>query len=348
VAVLLPFAVGLLGSQAYSSVAAYSPALAFVLGSLYYIPILIAAIVLGARAALFVALAAGAAYALGAAMAQGAPWIESVAQTLLFVCVALTTAKLAQWRAETHLTTIRGQAAHDSEVTAPEQAATQNDADALSRVIVGLVHQFRTPVTSIEGAGWVLDDPGLPDDKRRELVGIVRNEAHRLSCVLSDVMEFTQPRRRRFRAINVPALVDDVIQLAGTKSGGLYILVKNIPPDLPAIRGDPEQLKQVLLNLVMNSIQATPAGGQIEITATSDEDTVLISVKDQGRGIPPAAFDRIFDPFFTTDKHRLGLGLPVALRIVTDHGGKIVVDSQRNEGTCFCVTLPKGSTPLVK
>src|SRR5262249_42648981 len=161
-----------------------------------------------------------------------------------------------------------------------------NQLPALGRVVAGLVRQFRTPVTSIEGAGWVLEDSRLPDEKRQELVGIIRKESHRLNRVLSDVLDFTRPRKPRFRAVDLSTLVDEVIQLAGPKDHGPFFLFqKDISPDFPPLRCDPEQIRQALLNLAMNAIQATPGGGQIEISAQIEDGEAVIKVNDHGRGI---------------------------------------------------------------
>lgn len=349
-AVLIPFAVGLLGT--FYNLKTPSGSWGPVLVSLYYIPIVIAARIVGVLGALIVALAAGVAHALGA-LGNGQSWLEPIAQTVLFVCVALITAGLAHRRAEA-ARAIR----HDGEADtlaskAPgagnEKSNNDNEMRALSRVAGALVARFRTPVTSIEGAGWVLDDPHLPDDKRRELVGIVRKEAHRLSRALTDVIEFTQPRPPTFQIINLSTLVDHVIQTARPKDHRhSYTFNKKIPQTLPALRGDSEQITQVLRNLVMNSIQATPDGGEIEISARVADEKFIITVKDHGRGIPPAAVDQIFDPFFSTYENSLGLGLPMARRIVTQHGGQIAVDCQQLEGTCISVILPSAPRKTVK
>jgi signal transduction histidine kinase len=345
--VLLPFVVGLLGSEIYSLRRNFSESFGAVLASLYYIPIVIAAITLGTRPAVIVALAAGAAHGFAAVVGHGDLWVEPVGQTVLFVAVALMVAKLAEWRAGKRQPS-PDQAPEESLATAVN-GTNVSETGLLSRVMVGLVRQFRTPVTSIEGAGWVLDDPRLPDDKRQELVGIVRKEAHRLNRVLGDVLDFTQPRRLRLRMIDVSALIDDVIQLANPKElGQRHKFNKNVARDLPALRGDSEQMRQVLLNLVMNAIQATPGGGHIDISAEVENDHFVIAVKDYGQGIPPAAVDKIFDPFFTTREHSLGLGLPVALRIVTEHGGRIAVDCRESDGTCISVILPVGAAPRVR
>jgi signal transduction histidine kinase len=340
-AVLLPFVVGLIGSEVYSSAPDGSESWGSLLGSLYYVPVVVAAIVMGTQAALIVAASAGAFHTLAAVVGRGDPYVGPIAQAVLFVCVGLTAARLAQWRRDT----VSTRSQHLSiESLSTGEATKAWETSFARRVIAGLIGHFRTPVTSIEGAGWVLNDPHLPEEKRRELVGIVRKEAHRLSRVLSDVVEFIQPRPPVFQTINVSKLVDDAIQLAGSRDHGRsHVFRKIIAPDLPSLRGDPEQIRQVLLNLVMNSIQATPFGGHIEVSAQIEQDHFLITVTDEGRGISPATLDKIFDPFFTTHEQQLGLGLPVALRIVTEHGGKIGVDCNRSEGTRVSVVLPKGS-----
>ena len=342
-AVILPFVVGLIGSEVYSSMPDGPASWGSLLGSLYYVPIVVAAIVLGTQSALMVAATAGAAHALAAVAGRGDPLVEPAAQAALFVCVGLTAARLARWRRDTvpaRPPRLEGEPLS----TGLQEVPKTSETSSARRVIAGLVGHFRTPVTSIEGAGWVLNDPHLPVDQRRELVGIVRKEAHRLSRVLSDVLEFIQPRPPVFQTVNLSKLADDAIQLAGSRDHGRsHVFRKNIASDLPAFRGDPEQIRQVLLNLVMNSVQATPVGGQIEVSAQIEQDHFVITVTDEGGGIPPAALDKIFDPFFTTHEQQLGLGLPVALRIVTEHGGKIGVDCNGSYGTRVSVILPRDS-----
>jgi signal transduction histidine kinase len=346
--VLLPFAVAVAGGMVYASLSAYSDSWGPVLGGLYFIPITMAAIVLGGRAAVAVALASGVAHAVATTIAAGGSWIAPAAQTVLFLCVALTANKLAQSRSARSRPP-SGETVSD----APSGFQNLNNGSEvwLSRAVLGLVRQFRTPVTSIEGAGWVLDDPQLPDEKRRELIGIVRKEAHRLNRALADVLDFTQPRRPRFRMIDLPALINDVVDLASPKGHGrAYVFRKDVAENMPRLRGDPEQMRQVLLHLVMNSVQSMPVGGQIEISATFEDNQFLITVADHGRGIAPSDVGRIFEPFFTTNEHSLGLGLPLVLRIVSEHGGRVDVDAQRPEGTRICVILPstQDTSPVVK
>ncbi len=340
--VVLPFAVGLLGTDVHWSLVRSDGGWGSLAADLFYIPVVIAAISLGARAALTVALAAGVFHVGAAVLFRADSLLQPIAETALFVCVALTTAKLAEWT--------RSVARRDALAAgAPPELMQRSyrdvdDADqmsALSRMVAGLVKQFRNPVTSIEGAGWVLEDSRLPDEKRQEFVGIIRKESHRLNRVLSDVSDFTRPRKPRYQTVDLSALIDEVIELAGPRDHGPYFLFrKEVPPDFPPLRCDPEQIRQALLNVAMNAIQASPGGGPIEIAAAAEENEIKIRVKDHGRGVPGSMVDKIFDPFFTTHENSLGLGLSVARHLVTGHGGTIAVEFTSEQGTCIVITVP--------
>jgi signal transduction histidine kinase len=111
-------------------------------------------------------------------------------------------------------------------------------------------------------------------------------------------------------------------------------------PGLPLLTCDLEQISKMLFNLLMNAIQASPGGGQIVIAGNVDGDSIVISIKDQGRGIAPTIAGRIFDPFFTNRENALGLGLTVARQIVNSHCGNITVMESTDRGTLVSVRLP--------
>jgi signal transduction histidine kinase len=117
-------------------------------------------------------------------------------------------------------------------------------------------------------------------------------------------------------------------------------LTLQVPDGLPALVGDPPQLKQALINLVLNAIQATPPGGAVQVTAAAETEGLRIVVIDSGSGIAPDMLERIFDPYFTTKPQGTGLGLPIALRIIAAHGGTLNVSSTPGEGTTVEVRLP--------
>ena len=115
---------------------------------------------------------------------------------------------------------------------------------------------------------------------------------------------------------------------------------RDVPPDFPTVPGDPEQIQRLLLNLLMNSVQAGTAGGRIGISARVEGENAVLRVKDDGAGIPVSIRNHIFEPFFTTRDTGLGLGLPVALHIATGHGGRIALEESPDCKTCFVVSLP--------
>jgi len=337
------FSVAVLGTVLHCSLGAPVRLWSEILPSVYYIPIVIAAIDLGTRTAVGVALAAGASHAIASTFGCGDSWIRPFSETLLLVCVAVTAGKLTEMHAS-----VAGR--RNALLTGPRDESLERTFSAVhnakqvpgfSQVVASLIHRFRTPVSSIEGAVWLLEDARFSEEKRQEFVGIIRKESHQLDRALSDILDFTQPRKPRLHQTNLSNLLDDVIQLAGPKEHGPFFLFrKNLSSDPLILRCDHEQIRNLLLNLVMNAIQATPGGGQITISARTESGHVVISIEDHGRGIPPGLVDKIFEPFFTTRENGLGLGLAVARQIAAAHGGTSKLDRSSDKGTSVSVVLP--------
>jgi signal transduction histidine kinase len=143
-------------------------------------------------------------------------------------------------------------------------------------------------------------------------------------------------------------VVDLVVQLLHHRltSNNVRISVERQQP-LPEIQADPEQLKEVLVNLVVNACEAMSAGGDIRITEALEHidarQQAVIRVRDQGPGVPEALKDRVFQPFFTTKEEGTGLGLSIAARIIAEHGGWLSLDSREGRGTTFTISLPAES-----
>lgn len=340
--VVISFAVALVGSAVQFLLGPTMEAWGDVLPNLYYIPIVIAGISLSTRATISVALSSGVAHVLASTVGSGEPWIRPFTETMLFVCVGITASRLTllhnntSW-ARQGLSKNGGEAIED----AFHDVQNARQVPALSQVVAGLIHRFRTPVSSIEGAVWLLDEQRSPEGKREEFIKIIQKESHRLDRALSDVLDFTQPPRPKLRKVDLARLLDEVIQLAGPKDQGPYFLFRTeIPSPLPPVNCDRGQITKLLLNLLMNAIQATPGGGQITIEARTGPSTVTVSIKDHGRGISPGIVGRVFDPFFTTRDNGLGLGLTVARQIAVSHGGTIDIDHSSEKGTSVSVILP--------
>jgi signal transduction histidine kinase len=344
--VLLSFAVALGGNWVPWMLATPLEPWGRVVASLYYLPVVIAAASLDTWVVVLVGMAAGASHAAITVLGFGGEWIQSALDTVLYICVGLTASRFAaRQRGKAQAALHKGQPGGQPE-GGGGKVKDGREMPVLNRVILGLTLQFRTPVTAIEGAAWLLKDSSLPEEKRQELIGIVRKESHRLNRILSDALDFSHPRKPRLQMVDLPALLSEVLQVANCGDcGPLIPFHTDVSPGLPLIRCDPDQIKQALLNLVMNAVQASPAGGQIGIFARLEGSVVVITVKDSGKGIPAAERDKIFDPFFTTRHPSLGLGLPIALRVVTAHGGGMSVSGVPDRGTTVTVTLPVDPAP---
>jgi len=218
---------------------------------------------------------------------------------------------------------------------------------AVGEMAAGIAHELNNPLTTVTGfSELVLEEIPLDSSYRSDLE-MVSREARRASDVVRRLLDFSrQGEHTRIRA-DLNEVVNDVIALTRhliqTNSVNLIL---NLDKELPWVSIDHNQMKQVLLNLIHNALQAMPKGGGLMVTTNTanreDRDWVIMSVKDSGIGILPADQDRVFEPFFTTkgDRGGTGLGLSVTYGIVTDHGGSIEISSEPNKGSTFAVWLP--------
>lgn len=225
---------------------------------------------------------------------------------------------------------------------------------ALGQLSAGLAHEIRNPLASIAGAAGILRRNSHLEPRHSECLQIIDRECQRLNRLLSNFLDFARPRAPRFEETAIGPVIDSVVELAEHAIGRTpVVLRKEVDPALPPVECDPELLKQVLLNLIINAIQAMPDGGEVLTFAGRHNARVLIQVRDQGCGIAREDRDRIFDPFFTTKRTGTGLGLSVAHQIVEQHGGLLSSEPNVDKGMTFSVLLPltrEGSheaTPLV-
>ncbi len=218
---------------------------------------------------------------------------------------------------------------------------------AVGEMAAGIAHELNNPLTTVTGfSELVLEELPL-DSTFREELEMVSREARRASDVVRRLLDFSrQGERTRIRA-DLNEVVNDVIALTRhlIQTNGVNLTL-GLDDGLPWISIDHNQMKQVLLNLIHNALQAMPKGGELLVstnTAKSEgRDWVIMAIKDSGIGIQPADQDRVFEPFFTTkgDRGGTGLGLSVTYGIVADHGGTIEISSKPNKGSTFSVWLP--------
>ncbi len=218
---------------------------------------------------------------------------------------------------------------------------------AVGEMAAGIAHELNNPLTTVTGfSELVLED--LPQDfSYRAELEMVSREAHRASDVVRRLLDFSRQGERTRARADLNEVVNDVIALTRhlIQTNNVALTLR-LEENLPWVFIDRNQMKQVLLNLIHNALQAMPQGGELIVgtAAVSREggSWAALSVKDSGVGISPADQSRIFEPFFTTkgDRGGTGLGLSVTYGIVTDHGGTIEIESEPNKGSTFTVWLP--------
>jgi two-component system sensor histidine kinase HydH len=321
----------------------------------YYVPILLAALRFGWRGGLAFATLAAASYVPHVVMAwRSEPEYTAASYVeigMFFVIAALTGALADHERSQRHR--VEETACKLAEVNAKlqksfEQLRRADRLSALGELSAGLAHEIRNPLGSIEGAVQILGRQHLPADTRQEFTDLATREVVRLKGLLTNFLEFARPQPPRIIASEIGLLLESVAKLASETATMAKVAIRVESAEaLPPVSVDPEQIKQVLLNLVINAVQATPDGGHILLRADRDGDWVRVDVEDQGIGIPSEDLERIFDPFFTTRSNGTGLGLSIAYQIVSQHGGHIAARTNPQRGMTFSVTMPVFETAFV-
>ncbi len=240
---------------------------------------------------------------------------------------------------------------HEAEMVQALHLAT------IGELAAGIAHEIRNPLAGIAGAIEIITKDFPQDHPDREVLEDLRNEVHRIEKTLNDLLIYARPKPPHFGPTDLKETLAHTLQLArqqtGTKKVDFSI---QLSPSLPSFRADAEQLHQVLLNLVLNAIQAINEEGKIALAATvlnseasNRPGYVEISVSDTGHGIPAEHLERIFRPFYTTKQGGTGLGLSLCRRIIAQHGGTLTVESELGRGSRFVIRFPhRGSVEEVK
>ena len=218
---------------------------------------------------------------------------------------------------------------------------------AVGEMAAGIAHELNNPLTSVTGFAELVMDEMAEDSPSREDMDLVLRESRRARDVVRRLLDFARQSDSAHANASLNRVVEDVITLSRhlIHANGVELRL-SLQDDLPWVLMDENQMKQVLLNLVHNALQAMPDGGQMEITTAEAKkigrEGITVTVKDDGVGISPEDQTRIFEPFFTTknDRGGTGLGLSVTYGIVSEHGGEIELISEPDKGSTFKVWLP--------
>ncbi len=209
------------------------------------------------------------------------------------------------------------------------------------RLSASLAHEIRNPLASISGAAGILARKQASAASQAECLDILMVESQRLNKLLTNFLDFARPRLLRLQWIDPVEMLQSVTALAQHASDPRGVTITlDLPAHLPEIECDPEQIKQLLLNLILNAIQATEGAGSVLIRASISSLRLVVEVCDHGHGILPEDLDRIFDPFFTTKDNGTGLGLAIAANIAAQHGGVLTCAPNPPRGTIFRMELP--------
>ncbi len=233
---------------------------------------------------------------------------------------------------------------HESQMSRAEHLAT------LGELAAGLAHEIRNPLAGIAGVIEIIGNDLPQGSPGREVWEEARGEIQRIQKTLNELLNYSRPHPPEFSTAPIQAAAERAIRLARQQATSRPIQIELVAStDLPPFEHDAAQIEQMLLNLLLNAIQAIESAGRVELRLESRGGMVVIRVSDTGRGISIDQLEKIFRPFFTTKGHGTGLGLSLARRIVETHGGRIEVTSAVQKGTTFTVSLPlKRAAPQVQ
>jgi signal transduction histidine kinase len=211
---------------------------------------------------------------------------------------------------------------------------------ALGEFSAGIAHEIRNPLTSIKTFTQLLPAEYENPNFRKDFVESVSREVNRIDRIVKDLLDYARPRKDNRQTMDITKLVDESIASLKPIFDEHHITIKKNYNLKPLTYIDPEQVRQVLVNLVINAVEAMPSGGSITCTVRENKGEAEIEIADTGKGIPENTVKQIFTPFFTTKVGGTGLGLSIVQRIVNEQGGRIEVASSRDQGTQFKLFLP--------
>lgn len=303
-------------------------------GRFCYIPIVIAAAWFGLRGGLVVAGLISAAvlpYILGSDLPTTnliSEWVEIVFYFALGGLIGFLVD--------------RELAARQRQQRAELQVERSQKLSLVGQIAAGVAHEIKNPLASIKGATDILTDPATSADDRTEFSDILRSEVRRIDATVTEFLEFARPKHTELRRIDLSEITRTCLRQIETQTRAAEVTLATAIRDRVIVNGDPEKLHQMMLNLLLNAIQASHPGQQIgvslQLLPTAD---IVLTISDSGDGIARADLERVFEPFYTTRSSGTGLGLAVVKAIVDSHGGQIRIDSTPGRGTTMIVELPQ-------
>jgi len=225
-----------------------------------------------------------------------------------------------------------------------EQLVRSEKLAVIGQLAGGVGHELRNPLGAIKNAVYYIkgkiakSELGQKEPRVMEFLNIMDDEINSSNKIISDLLSFSRVGKPSVSLTRIEKVVEDA--LSHTPIPENIELVKKLDADLPEVEIDPDQIRQVLVNMITNAVQAIPEGGELTLAAGRRDNFLEVKVADTGYGIPKETLDKIFDPLFTTKAKGIGLGLAVCKAIIDRHQGQIEVESEVGKGTAFTVKLP--------
>jgi signal transduction histidine kinase len=347
----------LLGGVATISALHYvTPPAHFVLHALYqrlyYVPVILAAYWFGVRGGLVAALLSAIAYAphIHTAWSHNAPYtVSQYVELVVFLSLGLSVGLIASHErrlSNRHRETAESLERANRELRdSAEQLRRAERLSVLGEIAAGLAHEIRNPLAGMKGALEIVVSRAASGTPEAEFSAIATKELARLESLVQEFLDYARPKPPRFRAADLPEVIRRVTTLLGPEAdrAGVSLAVEGV--GAPAeLRIDPEQIEQVLVNVVLNAVQASPRGGRVVLRHQPRDGRYVLEVLDQGAGLSPETEARIFEPFFTTKERGTGLGLAISQRIVVAHHGQIRLAPHPGGGTMAEIVLPLSAT----
>jgi signal transduction histidine kinase len=218
----------------------------------------------------------------------------------------------------------------------------------VGKLAAGVAHSVRNPLTSVKMRLFSMERSLALSPSQKEDLEVISEEIRHIDTIVGNFLEFSRPPKLKMQKVSPSDAVDMAVQLLHHRLESYDVKVE-VQRDgrLPEISADPDQLKEVLVNLMVNACEAMVDGGEITISEQQNHSenvgpVAILRVSDNGPGVPESIQAKIFQPFFSTKEEGTGLGLSIAARIVEEHGGWLDLKSREGEGATFIITLPAG------
>jgi signal transduction histidine kinase len=294
---------------------------------LYYLPIILAGFRYGLRGGLLTALGVALAFIPHVLMTRQAlprQASEAVFEIPLYLAVGVITGILS-----------------DRQRRLAESLRRTERLKTLGELAAGVAHEVKNPLAAIRSSAELLGK--RCDERGSRLAELVVGEADRLNRLVNDFLAYARPSPLHRVLDELGRIVRSSAELVATAAAArsVAVSVDGQPSPEPQVRVDPDALRQVFVNLLLNAVQASPPGGTVRVNVAWDTRTVSALIADTGPGIPPENLRRVYEPFFSTREGGTGLGLSIAQRIVAEHGGRLTLENNPAGGAVALVSLPR-------